>query len=101
MAVIHLNQENFEEVTREGIVLIDFFATWCGPCKMLAPLIDQLAEENPDKKICKIDVDKNPALAERFGVMSIPTLILMKNGTPVEKAGGARSKKALEEFLNQ
>ncbi len=101
MAVIHLNQENFEEVTREGIVLIDFFATWCGPCKMLAPLIDQLAEENPDKKICKIDVDKNPALAERFGVMSIPTLILMKNGTPVEKAVGARSKKALEEFLNQ
>lgn len=101
MAVIHLNQENFEEVTREGTVLIDFFATWCGPCKMLAPLIDQLAEENPDKKICKIDVDKNPALAERFGVMSIPTLILMKNGTPVEKAVGARSKKALEEFLNQ
>ena len=101
MAVIHLTQENFDEVTREGTVLIDFFATWCGPCKMLAPLIDQLAEEYPDKKICKIDVDKEPALAERFGVMSIPTLILMKNGTPVEKAVGARSKKALEEFLNQ
>ena len=101
MAVIHLTATDFETVTKEGTVLLDFFATWCGPCKMVAPLLDQLAEEYPDKKICKIDVDKEQALAQQFGVMSIPTLILMKDGIIINKMVGAGSKKKLEEFLNQ
>ncbi|MBQ7935234.1 MAG: thioredoxin [Clostridia bacterium] len=101
MAVIYLTAADFETVTKEGTVLLDFFATWCGPCKMVAPILDQLAEENPDKKICKIDVDQEPALAERFGVMSIPTLLLMKDGVLMNKMVGAASKKKLEEFLNQ
>ncbi len=101
MAVIHLTTTDFEAVTQEGTVLLDFFATWCGPCKMVAPILDQLAEEYPDKKICKIDVDQEQALAQQFGVMSIPTLILMKDGVIINKMVGAGSKKKLEEFLNQ
>ena len=101
MAVIHLTKTDFEAVTKEGTVLLDFFATWCGPCKMIAPILDQLAEEYPDKKICKIDVDQEQALAQQFGVMSIPTLILMKDGVIINKMVGAGSKKKLEEFLNQ
>lgn len=101
MDCIHLTAQDFEAVTKEGTVLLDFFATWCGPCKMVAPILDQLAAENPDKKICKIDVDKEPALAQQFGVMSIPTLVLMKDGVVLHKMVGAGSKKKLEEFLNQ
>ena len=81
--------------------IVDFYADWCGPCKMVAPILDQLAEEYPDKKICKIDVDQEQALAQQFGVMSIPTLILMKDGVIINKMVGAGSKKKLEEFLNQ
>ena len=101
MAVIYLNQENFQATVESGAVLLDFFATWCGPCKMVSPILEQLAEEYPDKKICKIDVDKEPALAQQFGVMSIPTLLLMKDGVIVNKMVGAGSKKKLEEFLKQ
>lgn len=101
MALIHLTASDFEQATQKGTVLLDFFATWCGPCKMVAPILDQLAAENPDKTICKIDVDKEPALAQQFSVMSIPTLILMKDGVIIDKMVGAGSKKKLEEFLNQ
>ena len=102
MAVIHITDENFEQevLQSDKPVLIDFFATWCGPCKMLAPIIDQLAEEVADKKICKVDVDAAPGLAARFGVASIPTLVLIKNGQEAGKIVGARSKKSLLEFLN-
>lgn len=103
MAVIHLTNENFnEEALQSKIpVFIDFFATWCGPCKMLAPIIDQLAEEVTDVKICKVDVDQEPELAQKFGVSSIPTLFLLKDGKIVNHAVGGKSKKALLEFMGK
>lgn len=102
MAVIHLTKENFEQevLQSEKPVLIDFFATWCGPCKMIGPIIEELAEEVTDKKICKVDVDAENELAVQYGVSSIPTLVLIKNGQVAGKIVGARSKKGLLEFLN-
>lgn len=103
MAVIHLSKANFEtEVLRsDKPVLIDFFATWCGPCKMLAPIIEQLAEEVTDTKICKVDVDQEGDLAAQFGVSSIPTLVLMKDGKIAAQKVGAMSKKALLDFIKE
>lgn len=102
MAVIHLTSENFEQEVLQSDcpVLIDFFATWCGPCKMIGPIIEELAAEVTDKKICKVDVDHESELAARFGVSSIPTLVLIKNGEIAGKIIGARSKKGILEFLN-
>ena len=103
MAVIHLTKATFEqEVLKSNKpVLIDFFATWCGPCKMLAPIIDQLAEEVTNVKICKVDVDQEGDLAAQFGVSSIPTLVLMKDGKIAAQKVGAMSKKALLEFIKE
>ena len=103
MAVIHLTDATFEEVVLKSDqpVFIDFFATWCGPCKMLSPIVEQVAEEVSNVKICKVDVDREPALAAKFGVSSIPTLVLMKEGKLVAQRLGAMSKKALLEFINQ
>ncbi len=81
MAITHLNQNNFEEVTGKGLVLVDFWATWCGPCRMQAPVLDALdAEMGSMVKICKVDVDEQPQLARQFRVMSIPTLIALQDG---------------------
>jgi thioredoxin 1 len=84
-----LNSGNFEDAIKDGIVLIDFYADWCGPCKMIAPIIEQLAEEVTDAKVVKVDTEESPEIAMRFGIRSIPTFILLKDGEVVNKQIGA------------
>ena len=97
-----LNENNFDNTVANGLVLVDFWATWCGPCKMLAPTIDAIATEYKDRVVVgKVDVDESEALARRFGIMSIPTLFLFKDGEVVEKLVGYRLKTELEELLNK
>ena len=97
-----LNENNFDNTIANGLVLVDFWATWCGPCKMLAPTIDAIATEYKDRVVVgKVDVDENEAIARRFGIMSIPTLFLFKDGEVVEKLVGYRLKIELEQLLNK
>ena len=94
MSVISVNKENFhkEVMLSEKPVLVDFWAPWCGPCRMVAPLVDEIAEERDDIKVCKINVDEEMELAGQFRVYSIPTLAVMKDGQMVHQAVGARPK---------
>ncbi len=97
MSVINLNEANFEAevLNSDKPVLVDFFAIWCGPCKMVSPIIDEIAEERQDIKVCKVNVDEAPSLAERFSVSSIPTLAAFKNGKLEKIETGARPKPAI------
>lgn len=101
MSVIHATKENFNEVVLQSDipVLVDFFATWCGPCRMIAPILEEIAEEHPEYKIVKIDVDEQPELATRFDVMSIPTLLVFKNGELISQTVGAQPKAKLLSML--
>jgi thioredoxin 1 len=94
MSAININNNNFrdEVMHSEKLVLLDFWASWCGPCRMVSPIVDEIAAERSDIKVCKINVDEQPELAARFGVMSIPTLVVMKNGKVINQAVGARPK---------
>lgn len=101
MSVLTVTKENFQqEVMESGVpVLIDFFAVWCGPCNMLSPVIDQLAGEVKGVKVCKINVDEQPELAAAFQVASIPTLVLVKNGTILQKVVGVRPKDEVKKMM--
>ncbi|MFD1886554.1 thioredoxin [Paenibacillus wenxiniae] len=101
MAIVNVSDQTFaNEVEGQGTVLVDFWAPWCGPCKMLAPILDELATEVGDSvKIAKVNVDENPESASRFGVMSIPTMIFFKDGQPVDKVVGLNSKDSLKSIL--
>ena len=100
MAVMHLTKDNFDSVTSSGRVLVDFWATWCGACRMQAPILDELDEQLGDKvKICKLDVDDEPAIAQRFGVFSIPTLMVFRNGEMISKEVGVHTVEQLMTML--
>ena len=102
MAVMHITKSNFEaEVMQsEKLVLVDFWAAWCGPCQMLLPIMDEVAEEAGDVKVCKVNVDEEPELAAQYKVMTIPTLVLIKNGTVLKTTVGVRPKTEILEMLN-
>ena len=94
MALIHISKSNFEQevIRSDKPVLLDFWAPWCGPCRMVSPILDEIAQERSDIKVGKVNVDEQPELAGQFGIMSIPTLVVMKNGKVVNQALGARPK---------
>ena len=102
MAAIVITKENFdsEVLKAEGTVLVDFWATWCGPCRMLSPIVDEVASERPDVKVGKINVDEQPELAQQFGIMSIPTLLVFKNGEKVQESVGLIPKEKVEALLS-
>lgn len=102
MAIVHATDETFAQEIGSGLVLVDFWAPWCGPCKMIAPVLEDLDSEIGDKvKIVKVDVDENQESAGKFGVMSIPTLIVLKDGELVDKVVGFQPKEALAERLEK
>lgn len=102
MAVLYVTDQTFTAETNNGVVLADFFATWCGPCKMIAPVLEELDEDMGNQvKIVKIDVDQNQETANKFGIMSIPTLLVMKDGKVVDTLVGVNPKEAIEETLNK
>lgn len=103
MAVIHITKENYEEkvIKADKLVLLDFWAGWCGPCKMLAPVIDEIAEECQDVVVGKVNIDEEPQLAGDFNVMSIPTLVVMEGGKAVKTVVGVHSKNDILDMLGK
>lgn len=101
MSVLRITKDNFESVKNsEKKVLLDFYADWCGPCRMVSPIVDEIAEENPQYLVGKINVDEEPELAQAFGVATIPTLVVMSGGRIVSQSSGARPKQQILDLLN-
>ena len=94
MKALHINKDNFhnEVLNSDRPVLLDFFASWCGPCRMVGPILDEIAEEREDIKVCKVDIDEQPELASRYRIMSVPTLMVLKNGQIVDQSIGVKPK---------
>ncbi len=102
MSLEHLTQENFDEKTSKGTVLVDFFATWCGPCRMLSPILEQVADEvGEDIKLYKVDIDECLDIAKKFGVMSVPTMVVLKDGAEVQRLIGLRQKTQILDVLKK
>lgn len=101
MEIIHANRENFNSVISNDVVLVDFFANWCGPCKMLGPILEEMANERSSVKIVKVDIDESMELARQYGVMSVPTLLLFKDGNLVAQTTGFMPKTDLENWINE
>ena len=95
MSVLKLNNDNFNEAVKDGIVLVDFYADWCGPCRLMAPILEAVSAERADIKVAKVNVDESSELAAKFGVMSIPTLVVLDDGEEIKRIVGARPKDAL------
>ena len=102
MSALNITKENFhdEVMNSERPVLLDFWASWCGPCRMVGPVLDQIAQERPDIKVCKVNVDEQPELAGAFQVMSIPTLVAMREGNAVNRSVGAQPKARILSLLD-
>ncbi|MBO5702330.1 MAG: thioredoxin [Clostridia bacterium] len=100
MKALKLSKDNFDSaIQSEKPILLDFYADWCGPCRMVAPIVEEIAGEREDIVVAKVNVDEEPALAERFGVFSIPTLVVMRNGEVINKSSGARPKEQILALL--
>ncbi len=97
-----ITAENFEQevMQNEKTVVLDFWASWCGPCRMFTPIIEAFAEDNPEVEVGKVNVDDESELAERFGIMSVPTLVIMKNGEVIKKNAGVISKEEIEKMIS-
>lgn len=101
MSVIHVNKENFEQevLHSDKKVLLDFWATWCGPCRMIGPILDEISEERSDIKVCKVNIDEQPDLANQYRIMTIPTLMVIENGQILTQSSGARPKNQILAML--
>lgn len=101
-SVLKIDQKSFEKATSQGVALVDFWAEWCMPCRMQGPILDSLAKNIGDKAvIAKLNVDESPEISEKFGIVSIPTLIILKNGEPVKKFVGVQNEAALTKAINE
>ena len=99
--VVYANKDNFAELKASAKpVLVDFYADWCGPCRIVGPIVEEIAEENPDIIVAKVNVDNNPELASEFGVFSIPTMVVLKDGKVAAKSAGARPKAQILQLVN-
>lgn len=99
MLIHDIDEKEFDNLISKGTVVIDFYATWCGPCKMLAPELERLSNDNKDITICKVDVDNHTELARKYGVMTIPTLVLYKDGNLIKKSSGYMPHSDIEEWI--
>ncbi len=101
MEIIHANKSNFDRLISSDVVLVDFFATWCGPCKMLTPVLEEMASDRSSVKIVKVDIDESMDLARQYGIMSVPTLLLFKDGKLISQTTGFMPKNDLENWINE